>query len=86
MNAYKDAPKKGLSTLLMGKDLFYWSSLILNISKKGLSNRNVLNKKNMNEEKFLDHLFRIIENKKTNADHMLYKFSKDENLNNLYDQ
>ena len=86
LNAYKDAPKKGLSTLLMGKDLFYWSSLILNISKKGLSNRNVLNKKNMNEEKFLDHLFRIIENKKTNADHMLYKFSKDENLNNLYDQ
>ena len=70
----------------MGKDLFYWSSLILNISKKGLSNRNVLNKKNINEEKFLDHLFRIIENKKTNADHMLYKFSKDENLNNLYDQ
>ena len=86
LNAYKDAPKKGLSTLLMGKDLFYWSSLILNISKKGLSNRNVLNKKNINEEKFLDHLFRIIENKKTNADHMLYKFSKDENLNNLYDQ
>ena len=86
LNAYKEAPKKGLSTQLMGKDLFYWSSLILNISKKGLSNRNVLNKKNMNEEKFLDHLFRIIENKKTNADHMLYKFSKDENLNNLYDQ
>ena len=86
LNAYKDAPKKGLSTQLMGKDLFYWSSLILNISKKGLSKRNVLNKKNVNEEKFLDHLFRIIENKKTNADHMLYKFSKDENLNNLYDQ
>ena len=86
LNAYKEVPKKGLSTQLMGKDLFYWSSLILNISKKGLSNRNVLNKKNMNEEKFLDHLFRIIENKKTNADHMLYKFSKDENLNNLYDQ
>jgi len=86
LNAYKEVPKKGLSTQLMGKDLFYWSSLILNISKKGLSNRNVLNKKNINEEKFLDHLFRIIENKKTNADHMLYKFSKDENLNNLYDQ
>jgi len=86
LNAYKDAPKKGLSTQLMGKDLFYWSSLILNISKKGLSKRNVLNKKKVNEEKFLDHLFRIIENKKTNADHMLYKFSNDENLNNLYDQ
>ena len=86
LEAYSNAPKKGLSTSLMGKDLLYWSSVILNISKKGLTNRNILNKKGMNEEKFIDHLFRIIENKKTNADHMLYKFSKDENLANLYDQ
>ena len=86
LEAYSNAPKKGLSTPLMGKDLLYWSSVILNISKKGLTNRNILNKKGMNEEKFIDHLFRIIENKKTNADHMLYKFSKDENLANLYDQ
>ena len=86
LEAYNNAPKKGLSTPLMGKDLLYWSSIILNISKKGLTNRNILNKKGMNEEKFIDHLFRIIENKKTNADHMLYKFSKDENLANLYDQ
>ena len=70
----------------MGKDLLYCSSVILNISKKGLTNRNILNKKGLNEEKFIDHLFKIIENKKTNADHMLYKFSKDENLTNLYDQ
>ena len=86
LEAYSNAPKKGLSTPLMGKDLLYWSSVILNISKKGLTNRNILNKKGVNEEKFIDHLFRIIENKKTNADHMLYKFSKDENLANLYDQ
>ena len=86
LEAYNNAPKKGLATPLMGKDLLYWSSVILNISKKGLINRNILNKKGMNEEKFIDHLFRIIENKKTNADHMLYKFSKDENLANLYDQ
>ena len=86
LEAYNNAPKKGLSTPLMGKDLLYWSSVILNISKKGLTNRNILNKKGMNEEKFIDHLFRIIENKKTNADHMLHKFSKDENLANLYDQ
>ena len=86
LNAYHEAPKKGLSTPLMGKDLLYWSSVILNISKKGLTNRNILNKKGLNEEKFIDHLFKIIENKKTNADHMLYKFSKDENLTNLYDQ
>ena len=87
LNAYKDAPKKGLSTQLMGKDLFYWSSLILNISKKGLSNRNVLNKKNMNEEKFLDHLFRIIENKKTILYHMCFANSSNDQkslLNEIY--
>ena len=45
--------QKRFSTQLMGKDLLYWTSLILNISKKGLSNRNVLNKKNMNERNYL---------------------------------
>ena len=75
LEAYSNAPKKGLSTPLMDKDLLYWSSVILNISKKGLTNRNILNKKGLNEEKFIDHLFRIIENKKTNADHMSVSYT-----------
>ena len=44
INAYLEAPKKGFNTELMGKDLLYWSSLLLNLSKKGLENRDVLNK------------------------------------------
>ena len=29
LNAYKDAPKKGLNTNLMGKDMIYWISNLL---------------------------------------------------------
>ena len=86
INAYFEAPKKGFNTELMGKDLLYWSSLLLNLSKKGLENRDILNKSGENEKKFLNHLERLIDNKTTNADHMINKFSKDENLNELYDK
>ena len=86
INAYFEAPKKGFNTELMGKDLLYWSSLLLNLSKKGLENRDVLNNSNENEVKFLKHLEKLIDNKTTNANHMINKFSKDENLNELYDK
>ncbi len=84
--AYKEAPKKGLNTNLMGKNILYWSSLLLNISKKGLENRDILNKKNINEAKYLDHLEKIINNKQTIADHMIKKFSKDQCLEDFYEK
>ncbi len=34
INAYLDAPKKGFNTQLMNKDLFYWASTLLSLSKK----------------------------------------------------
>ena len=86
INAYIEAPKKGFNTELMGKDLLHWSSILLGISKKGLEKRDVLNKSNENEVKFLEHLEKLIDNKTTNADHILKKFSKSENLNDLYDK
>ena len=86
INAYFEAPKKGFNTELMGKDLLYWSSLLLNLSKKGLESRDVLNKSGENEKNFLNHLEKLIDNKATNADHMINKFSKDENLDELYDK
>jgi len=86
INAYLEAPKKGFNTELMGKDLLHWSSLLLGISRKGLLNRDILNKSNDNEAKFLNHLDKLIDNKSTNADHMIDKFSKNENLNDLYDK
>ena len=86
INAYLEAPKKGFNTELMGKDLLHWSSLLLGISRKGLLNRDILSKSNDNEAKFLNHLDKLIDKKTTNADHMIDKFSKNENLNDLYDK
>ena len=86
INAYLDAPKKGFNTQLMGKDLLYWASNLLALSKKGLENRDVLNKHGKNETLFLNHLKKVIDNKTTNADHMISKFSNNEDLNELYDE
>ena len=86
INAYLEAPKKGFNTQLMGKDLLYWASTLLNLSKRGLENRDILNKQKKNETLFLNHLQKLIDNKTTNADHMISKFSKNEDLTELYDK
>ncbi len=86
INAYLEAPKKGFNTQLMGKDILYWSSTLLDLSRKGLENRDILSKKGNNETVFLNHLQKVIDNKTTNADHMINKFSKNENLDELYDK
>jgi glutamate--cysteine ligase len=70
----------------MGKDLLYWASTLLDLSRKGLENRDILNKNNKNETLFLNHLQKVIDNKTTNADLMIDKFSKNEDLNELYDK
>ncbi|WP_435089661.1 glutamate--cysteine ligase [Candidatus Pelagibacter bacterium nBUS_30] len=86
INAYLEAPQKGFNTQLMGKDLLYWASTLLNLSNKGLENRDILNKHGKNETVFLNHLQKVIANKTTNADHMISKFSKNEDLSELYDK
>jgi len=86
INASLEAPQKGFNTQLMGKDLLYWSSVLLDLSKKGLENRDILNKNKKNETLFLSHLQKLIDNKTTNADHMINKFSENEDLSELYDK
>ena len=86
INAYLEAPKKGFNTQLMGKDLLYWASTLLDLSKKGLEDRDILNKHSKNETLFLNHLQKVIDEKTTNADHMISKFSKTKDLNELYDK
>ena len=70
----------------MGKDISYWAERLLDISKSGLIKRDFLNRKKLSEAKFLDHLEKIVKSKKTNADNIISKYSKSENLNDLYDQ
>ena len=86
INAYLEAPKKGFNTQLMGKDLLYWAGTLLDLSNKGLEHRDIVNKNGKNETLFLNHLQKVIDNKTTNADQMISKFSKNEDLSELYDK
>ena len=45
--------------------------------------RNILNKSNLNESKFLSHLEEIIKSKNTNAENILNKFTKNKDLINF---
>ena len=58
----------------------------IKLIKKGLNNRDILNKSKKNETLFLNHLQKVIDNKTTNADHMIEKFTKNEDLSELYDK
>ena len=86
INAYLEAPQKGFNTQLMNKDLFYWAKTLLEFSQKGLEKRDIVNKSKKNETFFLNHLQKVIDNKTTNAEHMINRFSKNEDLNELYDK
>jgi glutamate--cysteine ligase len=86
LSAYKDAPKLGFNASLNNKDLYQWASILINLGKKGLQNRNIINQNKSIEIKFLSHLENIILNKDTNAENMLTKFSKDKNLSFFYEK
>ena len=45
LNAYIEAPKKGLKTQINNKSIKYWGNVFLKLSKKGLIKRNIINKK-----------------------------------------
>ena len=83
MDAYLNAPKQGLNTLLKNKKLIDWAKIFLDISKKGLDKRNELNKSGKNETIYLKHIEEIIENKKTRAEMLIEQFNKTKNLNFL---
>ena len=51
-----------------------------------MKNRDILSRTGNNEAIFLNHLQKVIDNKTTNADHMISKFSENENLDELYDK
>ena len=83
MDAYLNAPKQGLNTLLKNKKLIDWSKIFLDISKKGLDKRNELNKSGKNETIYLKHIEEIIKNKKTRAEILIEQYNKTNNLNFL---
>ena len=68
LNAYIEAPKRGLKTQVNNKSIRYWGNVFLKLSKKGLIKRNIINKKKMNETIFLGSIEKILKENKTKAE------------------
>ena len=83
MEAYLNAPKQGLNTLLQEKKLIDWAKIFLDLSKKGLEKRNELNKSGKNETIYLKHIEEIINNKKSRAEILIEQYNKTKKLDFL---
>ncbi len=83
MEAYLNAPKQGLDTLLQDKKLIEWAKIFLDLTKKGLEKRNELNKSGKNETIYLKHIEEIISKKKTRAEMLIEQYNKTKKLDFL---
>ena len=86
LNAYKEAPKKGLQTLLHNKSLLYWGKIFLKLSEDGLRKRSIKNKNGKDESVFLDSIKSILSNNKTKAELSIEKFKINKSFNFLYEK
>ena len=68
LNAYFEAPRKGLSTELHGKTMLDWTKIFLDICKRGLDVRNINNKNGNNEKLYLKNIENIVLDQKTKAE------------------
>ena len=85
LNAYIEAPKKGLNTIINNKSILEWSEILLNLSKKGLQKRNIKNKNGKDETVFLESIENTISSKKTKAEKILENFDKKKGINLFYE-
>jgi len=85
LNAYAEAPIKGLKTTISNRTLFEWGKIFLNLAKKGLEKRNIKNSSGKNESIFLRTIENILttNNKATDT---IEKFKKQKNLEFLYEK
>ena len=86
LNAYMEAPKKGLNTIISSKTILEWGKIFLSLSKKGLEKRSVKNDIGKDESIFLRSVEDILTNNKTKADMTIEEFKKDNNLEFLYEK
>ena len=86
MNAYLEAPKKGLSTEIDNKKLYEWGEIFLKLAKDGLVSRRKMNSKNKDETIYLLHTENVIKNRKNRAQLLLDKFEQANNLEFFNDE
>ena len=73
LNAYLEAPKKGLQTEINKKSIRHWGKVFFKLSKKGLIYRNEVNKKKSNETIFLKNIEFILNENQTKAEQIIKK-------------
>ena len=73
LNAYLEAPKKGLKTEINKKSIRNWGKVFFKLSKKGLIYRNEVNKKKSNETIFLKNIEFILNENQTKAEQIIKK-------------
>ena len=73
LNAYLEAPKKGLKTEINKKSIRHWGKVFFKLSKKGLKYRNEVNKKKLNETIFLKNIEFILNENQTKAEQIIKK-------------
>jgi len=86
LNAYKEAPIKGLKTIIANKSLLEWGKIFLNLSKKGLQKRAIKNSIGNDESIFLRSIEKILINNKNKAEIAIEKLKKDNDLGFLYEK
>ena len=85
MNAYIEAPEKGLNTMINNKSILEWSKILLNLSKKGLQKRNIKNKSGKDESIFLKNIENTLLNKKTKAEKTIEDFNEKKGIDFFYE-
>ena len=86
LNAYINAPKKGLNTLIENRTILEWGKIFLSLSRKGLEKRSIKNDAGKDESIFLRSVESILTNEKTKAEITIEKFKKNKNLDFLYEK
>ncbi len=86
LNAYAEAPKKGLNTVINNKKLLEWGKIFLKLSKQGLQKRSFINDNGKDESIFLRNIESILANNETKADIIIKKFLTHKNLDFLYEK
>ena len=76
LNAYYEAPKKGLKTEIFNKSILQWGKIFLKLSETGLKKRNIKNSKNNDESIYLSNLKKIIESQQTKAEININNYKK----------
>ena len=86
LNAYIEAPKKGLNTIIGNKTILEWGKIFLSLCKRGLEKRSIMNDNGRDESIYLKNIENILMNKKTKAEITIEKFQKNKNLDFLYEK